>query len=726
MFTGVTFAKEQAIDKTDSPSEALGVSLNQFASVNIPHIAKMLGMDQAETIDKMISDGLIFRSHEDYINGKKEVYHTRDEYLSGNVRQKLAGAREAAAKDKKFDLNVRELEAVIPIDIPAERISIAVNTPIFEHSDIKEFLEHLFSARDVLIGHNPVNGSWNINFRAGDDAASTQYYGTSRRSGDEIFDDMMNSKVPRVYDTDRDGTKHVNEDESVKAQAKAAEIAKEFRKWLWSDEDRKTRIVRRYNDKFNSFVDREYIHPQRMKDRSAKVMFPGSVFPFPAREHQGDGVWRGIVTKHGMYAHEVGSGKTNEMIWMAMESKRMGLLKKPVITFPNHLTEQWAKAFMAVYPNAKILVAHAGDLGQETKARKVGNEVQEYKIDSAKRRLFINRIATGDWDAVLVKGTDFQSIEMSPEAQAEHWQFLMDQYRSFVQANRTGNDPATVREVERKLLAYETKIKKLLDTPKSKGTLYFEDLGIDAIFVDEADNYKNLEYQTSLEKVRGLGTPTGSQRASDLYMKCRHFHRKGGKIVFATGTPVSNTLVEAYTMQKYLQPDWLRENGIESFDDWNRMFADTVTDMELDNTGSFYKPVTRFSKIKNVPELMKSLRQVWDIKTADYLAERKILVPGKDLPHTKTIAITAPSTPEIKSFRRWLQRRERNIQYKKGGKTEKGADCVLSIMSDGRKAAVDLRLINSSLPDLPDSKLNIAVKNIAELYHRYAKQKYTR
>jgi N12 class adenine-specific DNA methylase len=710
LLKGVVFEKEHTIETTNSTQEAVIVSLNKFGSLNIPHIAKMLGVEQQQAADMLIADRLVFKSHEDFLNGGRQAYKTRDEYLSGDVRDKLKGAKAAALKDKSFGINVSELETVIPMDKTPEQISIRMNSPILQTEDVKDFLGTLYQNTGISVSHDSFSGKWSVDIRL--PRWKEDEYSTSRMSGEKIINVLMASGRPQVYDTFRDVNdsekKVLNEEESAKAQVKADEISKKFKEWLWTDEARTNRLVRRFNDEFNSVVNREYVHPSRIIDPEAKIRFPGSAFPYPARKHQADVVWRILQSINVLLAHEVGSGKTLEMIWAGMEAKRLGLIKKPVYVFPNHMLKQWTNDFLQAYPNARLLVAKENDL------------------KPANRRIFINRIATGNWDAVLIKREDFKSIPLSPKETSAQLQVMVDRYNDFIETLRNEDkdgNKITIKQLEAQRDAFEARIDSLMNkSKKEQGTLYFEDLGVDMLFVDEADEYKNLNYYTSLKKTKGLGDQKGSGRAINLFFKTQYMNKKKQRVVFATGTPIANSLVESYSMMRYLQNDWLEEHGIESFDDWNRIFTETVTDLELDNTGTTYKPTTRFKKITNVPSFLKALREVWDIKNGDYLQENKILIPGRDLPHHKIINVTAPATDLMKSFKRYLVRREKNL---KGKKVTKGADNVLVIINDGQKAAFDLRLFNPSLPDMPDSKLNQVVGRTLEVFHKYAKQKYT-
>jgi len=717
LLRGAILHTEKVIEKSDSPIDALIVSLNLFGTVNINHIASMVGKSTAETTDMLLDSGLIFKSPEDFLNGGNTVYLSREEYLSGDVKQKLLTANKAFKKDNSFRQNVEEIKAVQPLDIPFDKIGISLNSPVMSTDDVGDFINTLLETRGTKVLHNPMTGQWSVEVSKNVKShLLNRDFGTDRRDATKIISDVLKDQKSLVYNTvlDVDGKekKVLLEKESSEAQIKNDLIKKEFSKWVWDDDDRTKRLVRSFNDRFNAFVNRVYIHPLRVRDPKAVIKFVNSAFPHPALPHQADAVWRIVQSMRVLLAHEVGAGKTLEMVWGAGELKRMGFIKKPMFVFPNHMVKQWTKEYMQAYPSAKILVAQEGDLSKENRKR------------------FINRIATGDWDAVLVKMQDFLSIPLSPAEEMDQIRKIVQGYKTFLKSITSDDHGGkikkdrTVKELEKKIDKYENKILNLKNrVHKETGTLYFDDLGVDMLLVDEADLFKNLEYFTTLKNVRGLGTMSGSGRAMDLYQKTQYLYKKNGRVVFATGTPISNTLVESYTMMKYLQPEWLHDQGIGSFDDWQRLNASIITEMAPDNTGTSYKLKTMFAKIKNARSLMKALRETWDIKTAKYLEENDILVSGRNLPFKKVINIAAPLTDYMKSFKRYLVKREDDLKGQKPG--QKGMDNVLVIIDDGKKAALDMRLFSSSLPDMPESKLNVAVGKITDVYKRYAKQKYT-
>ena len=516
---------------------------------------------------------------------------------------------------------------------------------------------------------------------------------------------MMNGKPVKVFDRDENDNQILNPEKTALVENKAEAINNAFQEWVWADPERAADIAKRYNEVFNSHVERTFTHPERLLDPSAKVYFSGCNFPFPMRPHQADAVWRMLQQKNVMLAHTVGAGKTLEMICAAMELRRLGLRAKPMIVCPDHLIGQWADNFRQAYPNARLLIA----------------DDQNWHRDN--RKTFINKIATGDWDAVVIRSESFKMIPVSKELQKGFFHSRIAEYRQILSETDQGNGrrSRSVKDLEKAIKRYEEKIKQLADIKQDAGVIPFDKLGVDQLMIDEADIYKNLEYYTQLTNVRGLGSALGSDRAFDMMLKVRYVQSIDGGVVFATGTPISNTLVEGYTMQRFLQPEVLKANGLEAFDEWARQYAESVTQMELNNTGTGYVPVTRFSKIVNVPELVTSLRQCWDIQTAHNLEEHGIFVPGVNLPVMNQVNLAAPGSPLMKSYLKHLQERESTLH----GRAEKGEDNILSIMTDGRKAAIDMRLIHPGLPNDPDSKLNLSIRKIWELYEKYRKERYT-
>lgn len=707
VFDGVEIHVAKYPDKASSPVDALTLSMTRYGKLDISYMAELLGVSRIEVAKNLVSQGLIFEDAESYLksDGGAPVYIVNDEYLSGNVRYKLKVAKEAAKKDSRFKNNVSELEAVIPKDLTESEVVINMNMPVILEDDISGFVGEMLDGdvHGLKVSHVRLTGKWNVSGLSGS-PKSTTTYGTDRVPIFKIITNLLNNTQTTVYDYDSKGGRHYNEEATSEARLAEKEVSTAFNAWLWADDARKQRVLRKYNDEFNAIVDRKYIHPQRVVDKDAEVRFPGSAFPYPARPHQADAVFRITQNKFNMLAHVVGSGKTLEMIWGAMELKRLGMRNKPLIVVPNHMVEQFSKEFYEAYPDANILVARERD----------------FKPD--RRKLFINRIATGEWDCVILKQSHLPFISLSPEFESQYLRKLALDYESAIKEAEDGDaDKRTIKQMKKKVLAYREKINKLIDVKRDPGTFFWDELGVDQIFVDEADMFKNLEYVTTLKNVRGLGTAAGNKRTLDLKMKIDYLRSIGGGATFATGTPISNTLVEAYSMMRYLQPDVLESLGISAFDEWHRAFAETVTQLEVSKTGSNWKPVTRFTKIVNLPELMSLLRSAWDIKTARYLEQENILVPGENMPFKKQINVRAPATPVMESYKRRLVLRENMLKDKKPGEP---GDNSLTIMNDGEMAAIDARMINPSLPDDPQSKLNIAVNTLVDLYNKYKKQKY--
>lgn len=720
VFTGITFAPPQVSDRADSNIDAIVISLVQYGRVDIPHMAKLRGMDEETLTQELLDEGYIFEDPFVFDSNKAAgpVYYAADEYLSGDIRAKLRAAEAAAEKDDRFNRNVMELRKVVPADLEPEQISLKINSPILAGRDVEDFMLSLGAREgDVTVRHSSVTGKWYVDGKIRG-TAGVEVYGTPRVNAADIIQNMLKNHMTVVRDnvgTSAAPKMVVNQEATAEAQQREEEIRNAFANWVWADPDRRARLARDYNDKFNTYVEREYVHPGRMKNPDAEIRFPGSAFPYPARKHQADAVWRLTQNRANMLAHTVGAGKTLEIIWGAMEMKRLGLRRKSMIVVPNHMIGQWTGDIFAAYPNAKVLVPREQDLSAEN------------------RKKFLNRIATGDWDFVVVKHSHFSRIPMSKDYQVRFIQKEIDTYKEEIKkaaaeagesSGRRKKDP-TVKDLENRLKKLENKLKDLMNKPRDTGVVPYDELGVDQLFVDEADMFKNLRYMTTMKNVKGMGTPAGSDRSFDMYMKSEWLNETGSGITFATGTPISNTLVEAYNMMKFLQPGMLEKHGITSFDDWQNLFADAYPDLELNNTGSGYAIATRFRKVNNLPELMGILRQAWDIKTAENLEAQGILVPGKNMPYKKVENIAAPKTPILESYKRFLVRREKRIiEALRKREIYKGMDTILNVIADGGKAAVDMRLINNSLPDDPNSKLNVAVGKLKELYDKYSKQRY--
>jgi len=706
IFEGIAFVRKEPPTFVESPVDAMALSLSRYGKLNMSYMESLTGTDQMILVNNLLSSGHIYQDPYDFLNNGRTTYFTANHYLSGNIREKIKLAKAAAEKDPTvFSRNVQDLSNVLPIELGPQDISLRLNSPIVGEEHVKSFISDLLdvSKNRIDVIHISITGKWEIKGKI-HSIENDETYGTYRLSAIEIIDNLMNGKPVRVYSKGADDQLVLDTEATAAAELKAEAINREFSKWIWKDQNRTDDIVKRYNEVYNSTVERKYTHPERIVNPDAKIFMHGCNFPFPLRPNQADAVWRIIQEKNTMLAHTVGAGKTMEMACAAMELRRLGIRNKPMIVCPDHMIGQWASEFREAYPAAKLLIADDNNWSRDN------------------RRTFINKIATGDWDAVLIRAESFKMIPMSDEYQKDFFKKKIAEYRQILENTDSAHKKSrSVKDLEKAIEKYEIKIKELTDSHQDEGVIPFDKLGIDHLFIDEADIYKNLEYYTQLQNVRGLGTPKGSERAIDMLMKIRHIQENDGGVTFATGTPISNTLVEAYTMQRFLQPEVLKANGLEAFDEWARQYAESVTQMELNNTGTGYKPVTRFSKIVNVPELVSSLRQTWDIQTAQNLEKNGILVPGVNLPHMKIINEAAPCTPLLQSYLKYLEQREKNLS----GKAEKGKDNVLSIMTDGRKAAIDMRFINPHLPDDPRSKLNLAVKVINDIYNKYKSEGYT-
>ena len=709
VFKGISFARKAHVTSVEKPADALVLSLSRFGYLNVPYMESVAGTDREQLMSQLVEQGMVYLEPEEYKTSRSIKYMTSDDYLSGNVRKKLELAQEMAEKDPGLFLgNVAALRKVLPAPLGPEDISIRINSPIVGEEHIRVFVSSLLDGReeDMQILHLSINGRWEIKTWGTDWNKRTQEYGTEDLDAVGIINLMMNGKPVKVFDKDENDALVLNPEKTALVENKAEAINNAFQEWVWADNDRAADIARRYNEVFNSHVERTFTHPERLLDPMAKVYFSGCNFPYPMRPHQADAVWRILQQKNVMLAHSVGAGKTLELVCAAMELRRLGLRAKPMIVCPDHLIGQWSDNFRQAYPNARLLIA----------------DDQNWHKDN--RKIFINKIATGDWDAVVIRSESFKMIPVSKELQESFFYSKIAEYKQILAESDEGygrRRSRSIKDVEKAIKRYEEKIKQLADIKQDEGVIPFDKLGVDQLMIDEADIYKNLEYYTQLANVRGLGSAMGSDRAFDMMLKVRYVQSIDGGVVFATGTPISNTLVEGYTMQRFLQPEVLKANRLEAFDEWARQYAETVTQMELNNTGTGYVPVTRFSKIVNVPELVTSLRQCWDIQTAHNLEEKRIFVPGVNLPILNQVNVAAPGSPLMKSYLRYLQERESRLH----GRAEKGADNILSIMTDGRKAAIDMRLVHPSLPNDPNSKLNISIQKIWELYEKYKKERYT-
>ena len=692
MFTKRTIQPHRPVEHTETEVESLAVSMNEKARVELPYMAKLCGKSEDEVAAEL--QGVIFR-----VPGT-DHYITADEYLSGNVREKLREAEAAAKNDTAFNINVEALRAAQPRDLTASEIDVRLGATWIEPQYIRQFIDETFKpsfwvAQNIKVHYSPVTGEWRVEGKSavGANDVNAYNYGTQRMNAYKILENTLNLRDVRVYDkvVDVDGTERrvLNSKETTIAQQKQQVIKDAFRDWLWKDADRRETLVAKYNELFNSTKPREY--------DGSHLTFPGMNPEIELRLHQRDAIARILYGGNALLAHEVGAGKTFTMAAAAMEAKRLGLCSKPMFVVPNHLTEQWASEFLRLYPSANILVTTKKD------------------FEKANRQKFCARIATGNYDAVIIGHSQFEKIPVSQERQERLLQDQIDEITEGIRELKSSNgERFSIKAMERTKKGLEAKLKKLLDSPRDD-VVTFEELGVDRLFVDEAHSFKNLYYQTKMQNVAGLSS-SEAQKSSDMYMKCRYLDEKTGSkgVVFATGTPVSNTMVELYTMQRYLQHDALDKLGMNHFDAWAANFGETVTAMELAPEGTGYRARTRFSKFFNLPELMSLFREVADIKTSDEL----------NLPKPEVIYHNEVSQPtEIqKALVKELSERATKVHARQ---VDPSVDNMLAITNDGRKLGLDQRVVNPLLPDEPNTKVNKCVDNVFKIWEDGADKKLT-
>ena len=675
MFTKRTIQPHRPVEHTDTAVEALAVSMNERARVDLPYMARLCSRDEAAVAAEL--QGVIFR-----VPGT-DRYVTADEYLSGDVCVKLREAEAAAESDAAFNINVEALRAAQPRELTASEIDVRLGATWIEPQYIKQFIDETFkpafwASQSIKVHYSPVTGEWRVDGKSAvgaNDVNAYNTYGTQRMNAYKILENTLNLRDVRIYDRveDADGTERrvLNSKETTLAQQKQQVIKDAFKDWLWKDQQRRETLVAKYNELFNSIKPREYDG----RDAIARILYGGNT----------------------LLAHEVGAGKTFTMAAAAMEAKRLGLCSKPMFVVPNHLTEQWASEFLRLYPSANILVTTKKD------------------FEKANRQKFCARIATGDYDAVIIGHSQFEKIPVSQERQEQLLQDQIDELAEGIrELKRANGERFSIKAMERTKKGLEAKLKKLLDSPKDD-VVTFEELGVDRLFVDEAHSFKNLFYQTKMQNVAGLSSAE-AQKSSDMYMKSRYLDEKTGSkgVVFATGTPVSNTMVEVYTMQRYLQHDALERLGLNHFDAWAANFGETVTAMELAPEGTGYRARTRFSKFFNLPELMSLFREVADIKTADEL----------NLPKPEVVYHNEVSQPtEIqKGLVKQLSERAAKVHARQ---VDPSVDNMLAITNDGRKLSLDQRVVNPLLPDEPGTKVNRCVDNVFRIWEDGADKKLT-
>lgn len=681
IFTKETIRAHSRATKADNVGEGLGVSLNETGGVDPARIAELTGKSQSEIEKDLVSSGLAF---EDPSDG----WQPADQYLAGNVRQKLMLARAAAAADPKYQPNVNALEKVQPEDVDYQDIDVRLGAGWVPASDVKEFARNLggISDKGFTVNYVPATGEWQFRFD-GKWAGNLSEYQTERKSFTQIMDAVLNNRSLAVYDTDSDGNRHYNDAETKAAEAKAQDVKDKFGEWIWEDDERRQRLHRLYNDNFNNIV--------RMKYNGSHLDFPGMTADFKMRDIQKNFVWQVISTGRGLAAHEVGTGKTASMIASAMELRRLGLAKKPMIAVKKANIEQITKEALELYPGAKIL--STAD-----------------KFDAANRKRTIAQMATGDYDMVIMTHDQMDLLGMRPETQQTYINEELAELEA-AKAAAWADDPKKTNRVVKALEAakakLESRLREVIDSAGKDDAVHFEETGIDQIFVDEAHRYKSLPVYTHGERVKGV-PQTRSDRATNMLMRARWLqeHNGGRGVVFATGTPVANTMAELYNIQRYLQPNELKERGITSFDAWASAFGDRQTEMEPTVTGS-YEPVTRFSKFTNIPELMQIAGLVMDVERADDL-KNPDGSPVVVRPQRHDKVITTPENDQTKRMMADLQARAQTLKH---ARPEKGADNMAVVCSDGRKGSVDARMLYADAPDDPTSKLNQCVDNVLKL-----------
>ena len=694
MFTKRTIKQQRSVDSVDTAAEALALSIGEKARVDMAYMSQLTGKSEDDIIDEL--NGVIFL---DPVYGD---WQTADEYLSGNVRQKLREAENAAVDSPGYLPNVEALRAAQPKDLDASEIEVRLGATWIDKKYIQQFMFELlepplYARRSLEVNYSEFTAEWNISGKNSipyNDINARMTYGTDCANAYRILEDTLNLRDVRIYDTVRDADgkekRVLNSKETTLAQQKQQAIKEAFRDWIWKDLDRRRELVQLYNERFNSTRPREY--------DGRHLIFPGMNPEITLREHQLNAIAHDLYGGNTLLAHEVGAGKTFEMIAAAMEGKRLGLCQKSLFAVPNHLTEQWASEFLRLYPSANILVATKKD------------------FETRNRKKFCARIATGDYDAVIIGHSQFERIPVSRERQERLLQeqiWEIEDGIAELKASRA--ERFTIKELERTKKNLKAKLQKLHDAARKDDVVTFEQLGVDRLYVDEAHSFKNLFLYTKMRNVAGLST-TDAQKSSDMLLKCRYIdeltHGKG--VTFATGTPISNSMTELYTMMRYLQHDMLKRNSLTHFDCWASAFGETTTAIELAPEGTGYRARTRFAKFFNLPELMNLFREAADIKTADQL----------NLPTPTAVYHTEVTQPTALQQQMVQELSERAAKVH-AGIVDASTDNMLKITSDGRKLGLDQRVINPDLPDDPNSKVNLCVNNIHRIWQDGQAEKLT-
>ena len=699
MFSKRTIKPHTPVTSVDTASEALAVSLGEKATIDMDYMMELSGKSENEIFEDL--KGVIFLNPlYEYGNSYEPKYLMADEYLSGNVREKLRIAKNSAELyPEDYKVNLEALQKVQPKDLTASEISVRLGATWLSPDDVQEFIFHLletprYAQWNIKVHFSPFTSEWNFEGKSYDKGNVRAYntYGTSRINAYKIIEETLNLKDVRIFDyiEDDEGKKKavLNKKETAIAQSKQEMIKQEFQDWIWSDPERRERLCKSYNEKFNSVRPREY--------DGSHIIFNGMNPEIELREHQKNAVAHILYGGNTLLAHAVGAGKTFEMVAAAQESKRLGLCNKSLFVVPNHLTEQWAAEYLQLYPAANILVATKKDF--ETKNRKK----------------FCGRIATGDYDAVIIGHSQFEKIPMSIERQRAILEQQLEEITGGIaELKRNRGENFSIKQLEKSKKSIRQKLDKLNDQTKKDDVVTFEELGVDRLFVDESHYYKNLYLYTKMRNVGGIAQ-TEAQKSSDLFMKCRYLDEiTGGRgTVFATGTPISNSMVELYTIQRYLQYSTLVKNGLQHFDAWASTFGETITAVELTPEGTGYRAKTRFAKFYNLPELMAMFKEIADIKTADML--------NLPVPEAKYHNIAVKPSEMQKEMVASLAERAEQVR---GGGVDSSVDNMLKITNDGRKLALDQRMLNDMLPDFEGSKINACVDNIYRIWKENADKK---
>jgi N12 class adenine-specific DNA methylase len=685
IFRERTIQHNRPVSSVADAREALLVTLNERGWVDLDHLSGLLQRAPAEFLPEL--KGTIF------LNPLTSRWETEDEYLSGNVRAKLSAAEASALVDPQFQANVEVLKGVQPADLNATEIDARLGSAWIPAEDIRKFAEEMLGETGISASYAPTIGTWIVRggFSAKASVGNTAEFGTDRRNALDLLEDALNLRTPTVYDYDPEKQREViNPAATEGARDKQEKIKARFKDWIWSDDDRRERLTRKYNDEFN--------HTRLRTFNGDHLTLPGASPAIVLRPHQKASVWRILQTPNTLLAHVVGAGKTYTMVAAAMELRRLGLARKPLFAVPNHMLGQFSGELLTLYPGANILVASKDD------------------FEKQKRKTLLSRIATGNWDAVIVTHSGFEKIPIARATQEEFFREQLRELELAITEQRKHDNSRIVKELERAKKKLETRLKELTGAEKKDDTLTFEELGVDRVFVDEAHYFKNLFYVSKMTRIAGLPA-TASQRAFDMFLKTRHIQRVngGGGITFATGTPIANSVAEMFTMQKYLQMTALKAQRIDHFDSWAATFGEPVTAMELSPDGSGYRINTRFARFINVPELMQQFRQVADIQTQTML---KLPVPV--LRHGKPLTVSAPCSADLKEIVQSLVERAEALRT---GQVDPRDDNMLLVTTDGRKAALDLRLYNPGLPDHPYSKVNKAVGEVERIWRETSERR---